>query len=140
MTIDQQDVFEKAIDLATKAEENFIELGQLLRQLQDQDRDLFRQVCEYSQLDLRKAYYLAGIDRQIGGLQIPSALLLKVGWTKVQIIGPHLDADNWPSLVAVAAERSAHELKVILAGKRPVDGTRCVLLYLKPTITSGSPR
>ena len=58
--------YDDALELASKFEENFVELGRRLRLLQDNNQNLFKGVCAKTGLDLRKAYYLASMARQIG--------------------------------------------------------------------------
>jgi hypothetical protein len=74
MTTSQDNLFDKyedALELASKFEENFVELGRLLRFLQDHNPNLFKGVCKETGLSPRKAYYLASLARQIEKLAIP---------------------------------------------------------------------
>jgi hypothetical protein len=135
MTPPQGDLFDKydkALELAAKFEQNFVELGRLLHYLQDHNPNLFKGVFTETALSRRKAYYLARLARQIEKLTIPDQLLIDVGWTKVAVIGLHLTKSNWKDLIKLAKQRTVRELKIIVEGGTPVPGTRCVLLYLKP--------
>ncbi len=67
--------YDDALELASKFEENFVELGRRLRLLQDNNQNLFKGVCAKTGLDLRKAYYLASMARQIDKLSIPDQQL-----------------------------------------------------------------
>jgi len=126
------EAYEEAIDLASKYEENFLELGRKLRFLQDNNHNLFKGVCKETGLDPRKAYYLARMSRQIEKLGIPDQQLIDVGWTKVTVIGLHLGKANWKGLLKLAHEHSVRDMKILMQGGTPVPGTRCVLLYFKP--------
>ena len=132
MTLKTEDAYNKIIRLSTHVDQNFIELGRLLRQLKERDKELFKQVCEDSGLGRRKGYYLVAIVKQFEGLPITDAQLASIGWTKAEIIGKHVTTDNWPELLAEAQQRSTRDLKIIMSGGQPVRGTKCVVLYLKP--------
>ncbi len=127
------DTFNEAVALSAKAEDNFVKLGRLLRKLQVEDKDLFKQLIEESGLGRRKAYYFAEIARRFEGLPIKDAQLTAIGWSRAHIIGPHVTPSNWQELLTLAGQRTVRELKLIMKGGRPTPGTRCVLLYLKPT-------
>ncbi len=126
------DAYEDALELASKFEENFVELGRLMRYLQDHNHNLFKGVCAKTVLDPRKAYYLARMARQIERLGIPDQQLIDLGWTKVAAIGLHFTKANWRELIKLAQRHTVRDLKIIVQGGTPVPGTRCVLLYLKP--------
>src|SRR5271155_3212970 len=126
------DAYEDALELAFEFEENFVELGRKLRYLQDNNHNLFKGVCFKTVLAPRKAYYLARMARQIEKLGIPDQQLIDLGWTKVAAIGLHLTKANWRELLNLARRHTVRDLKIVAEGGRPVPGTRCVLLYLKP--------
>ena len=65
-------------------------------------------------------------------MPIDNAELAGIGWTRAETIAPHVTLENCNSLVAQAAQHSTRDLKIIMAGGRPVPGTRAVILYLKP--------
>jgi hypothetical protein len=133
MTRDLFEVFDEAVQLASSVEDNFLQLARRLRKLQDHNSNLFKGVCSQTGLGRRKAFYLAKIARQIEDLAIPDPQLAAIGWTKVEAIGKHLTKVNWQNLLALAHEHSVHDLKIVMKGGRPIPGTRCVLLYLKPS-------
>jgi hypothetical protein len=127
------DLFNEAVALSAKFKDNFVKLGRLLRKLQVEDHNLFKQFIEESGLGRRKAYYFAEIARRFEGLLINDAQFTAIGWTRAHIIGPHVTPRNLQELLALAEQHNARELKLIMEGGRPTPGTRCVLLYLKPT-------
>jgi hypothetical protein len=127
------DALEKIVDLATNAEQNFITLGRLLRQVKDADPNLFKAAIEQSGLSRRAAYYLVRVVKHFEGMPIEDAELAAIGWTRAEIIAPHLTIQNCKHLVAQASALTTRDLKITMAGGRPVPGTRAVVLYLKPT-------
>lgn len=73
------DTYNEAVALSAKPEDNFIKLGRLLRKVQVEDKDLFKQLIEESGLGKRKAYYLAAIARQFDLVPIKDAQLAAIG-------------------------------------------------------------
>ena len=132
MTQSKEQMFDEAVRLADKFEENFLQLGDLLRRLKEQDRELFRKVCAQSGLGTRQAYYLVRISRRVSKLAIPATLVIKIGWTKMSVIEGILTEGNWSHVATLALIHTLHELKIIVAGGQPVPGTRPVLLYFTP--------
>ena len=96
MTLSKQETFDRAVRLAARLDDDFIELGRLLKRLQERDHELFKQVCEETHLDRRKAYYLIQIARQVEGLPIPRERLARIGWTRMQLVADQLTRENWP--------------------------------------------
>ncbi|WP_140984704.1 hypothetical protein [Asticcacaulis tiandongensis] len=109
---------------------NFLEIGRLLKEVQDYAPDLVEQVIKLSRLGTRKAYYLIQIERQFAPLGIKDDRLLGIGWTKLQMIGPHLSVKNCNDLLTLAEKHTAHELEAILNGDDPVPNARVLTLYL----------
>jgi hypothetical protein len=132
VTIDPEDVYTRIVRLSIRAEQNFIELGRLLRELKKLDKTLFKQVYVATGLGRRRAYHFIAIVRQFEGLPITDAQLAGIGWTKADIIGKHITPENGAELLAEAEKRSARDLRIIMGGGQPVRGTRSVTLYLKP--------
>jgi len=130
MTTDKTEYFMRAVRLAMRADDDFIELGRLLWKLKELDQNLFTRVQRQTRLTRRKAYYLVQVARTIDGLPIPRERLARIGWTKMQLIADELSPSNWRQMLQLAEEHTAHGLKAVLAGERPND--RCVVLYLSP--------
>lgn len=127
------DALEEIVDLSTNAEQNFIVLGRLLRQVKEADPDLFKLAIEQGCISRRTAYYLVHIACCFEGMPIEDDELAAIGWTRADIIAPHLTIQNCKDLVAQAAALTTRDLKITMEGGRPVPGTRAVVLYLKPT-------
>ena len=104
----------------------FLSLAKLLREIQEEDIQLFLKTVKLSRVGVRKAYALARIDRQFDGLNIPEERLYYIGWTKLQIIGRHLNDQNAEQLLQLAAAHTAHDLESKLCGELPVKNARVV--------------
>jgi len=132
MTRQPYEAFEKAVRLSSKFDENFVELGHLLKHLKDTEPALFKQVCEETSLGDRKAMYLVKIARRTEHLPIPKGQMAKVGWTRMEIVANQLTPSTWKHWMATAETHTARDLRIILKGKRPVPGTRTIVLHLAP--------
>ena len=132
MALSTEDIYDKALSLSGDVEDNFLELGKSLRQLQDRDRALFQQVVSKSNLGRRKAYYLVEVSRIFDPLPVPRSRLRKIGWTKLQSIGKHIDGSNLDELLDLAEKTNAKELERLMRGEKPLDNAHCVLMYFNP--------
>jgi hypothetical protein len=137
-SIDQ--LYDRALVLSSDVEDKFLELGRSLRHLLDRDPDLFQQVVNKGRLGRRKAYYLVEVSRVFEPLPVPRSRLRKIGWTKLQLIGKHLDASNIDALLFMAEENSSKELERVLRGEKPLGDAHCVLMYFSPSSTPSSRR
>ena len=126
------EVYEDALELASKYEVNFVALGRCLLFLLEHSPNLFKGVCVEGDIGPRKAYYLASLARRVHKLGIPEARLIDIGWSKAEVISNKLTKSNWKAWFALAEQHSVHDLKIIMRGEKPTPGTRCVLLYFKP--------
>lgn len=122
----------RALELASRPEENFLELAKCLRMLNEIDRTQFRRVYEKLSLGKRKAHYLVEINRQFEGSKLPKSRLNNIGWTKVQIIGKHLTRKNADKLLRLAEKHTVHDLKLLMQGKKPMPKIHCVQMYFNP--------
>jgi hypothetical protein len=133
MALSTEDLYDKALAMSEDVEDNFIELGRHLRQLQDRDLNLFQQIMQNTNLGRRKAYYLVEVSRIFDPLPIPRSRLRKIGWTKLQLIGKHIDASNLDKMLELAENNNSKELERILRGDKPLGGkAHCVLMYFSP--------
>ena len=135
MTTSIEELYDRALALSSDVEDEFLELGRSLRQLQDRDPDLFQQVVQ-KRLGRRKAYYLVEVSRKFEPMPISRARLKKIGWTKLQIIGQHVTKDNVEELVTLAEQLKTKQLERKMRGEEPLDeppsDTHCVLMYFSP--------
>ena len=132
MAVNIDDVYSKALELSLNVDGNFFELGRSLRHLLDRDPDKFRNVVEKTNLGMRKAYYLVNVARWFDGVRVKRDRLMRIGWTKLQIIGPHVNEKNVDELLGLAETNTAARLKVLMKGDKPVEDAHCVLMYFSP--------
>jgi hypothetical protein len=132
VTLSTEDLIDKALALSGDVEDNFLELGKTLRQLMDRDPDLFHQIVQKTNLGRRKAYYLVEVSRVFDPLPIPRSRLRKIGWTKLQLIGKHVQPDNMKDLLSLAESINAKELERRMRAEKPTGNAHCVLMYFTP--------
>jgi len=132
MPLSVEEIYEKALDMSKNVEDNFLELGRQLRQLQDRDPELFQKIIDKSDLGRRKAYYLVEVSKTFDPLPISRARLRKLGWTKCQIIGKYATKDNVEQLVELAENLPSKQLERQMRGETPMKNTHCVLMYFSP--------
>ena len=127
-------LYQRAIELSTPQEqdENFLEIGAILRKLNEKDGELFQKYLEKAGIKRRKAYYLIEIDKALEGRKLPKARLKKLGWSKVLILSQHLDKFNGPDLLDQAEKYNNQELRAFLSGDKPQNHAHCVLMYFSP--------
>jgi len=129
MPLSTEEIYEKALMMSKNVEDNFLDLGRQLRQLQDREPELFQKIVESSDLGLRKAYYLVEISKTFDPLPISRARLRKLGWTKCQMIGKHVTKDNVEEMVELAENTSVKILERQLRGEPSMKNAHCVLMY-----------
>src|SRR5271166_845755 len=120
MPLSTEEIYEKALSMAKNVEDNFLDLGRQLRQLQDREPELFQKIVEQSDLGRRKAYYLVEVSKTFDPLPISRARLRKLGWTKCQIIGNYVTKDNVEEMVGLAESLPAKQLERQMRGETPV--------------------
>jgi len=132
LAISLDEIYKKAESLAGNVDDNFLELAKILRQLLDRDAEQFRALLEKSKLGSRKAYYLVNISRWFDGVKVGKLRLRNIGWTKLQCIGPYINAQNVDELILLAENNTAASLKLLMRGESPITNAHCVLLYFAP--------
>lgn len=126
------DLYHKAVELSSAVDENFIELGEILMELQDTDLDKFRMFVQHSNMKERKAYYLVTIARTFRNIPVNKDRLRRIGWTKLNILTRYIDKKNYADLLKKAEQYTAKELEQLLQGKEPMTNARAVLCYFDP--------
>jgi hypothetical protein len=111
---------------------SFLSLGDILREAQDNDPELFKKLLKLPGLDRRTGYYLASLSRTFSKVIVEKKDLLIVGWTKLVTIEKYVTQETVYGLVSAAKTHTNHELKELMAGKKPRGKSRVVLLYLVP--------
>jgi hypothetical protein len=132
MALKTEELYDKALALSANVEDNFLDLGRSLRQLQDRDPDLFQQVVKKGDLGRRKAYYLVEVSRIFDPLPVPRSRLRNIGWTKLQLIGKHVTPHNLEDLLQLAESVNSKELERRMRGEKPLKNARCVVMYFSP--------
>ena len=114
----------------TEKNDDWIEAAELLRRLLDEDPSMFLATAKELGIQTRKAYYLVQIDRALDGLSVPRERLLRIGWTKLQVIAAHITPENAETLLSQAESHPVHVLRDIIDGHAPETAKHCVILYL----------
>lgn len=70
-------------------------------------------------VERRKAQYLVAVAKAIEGLDVAPERLRRIGWTKLMVIAPCLNAENADDLLTAAETRKVPDLQVIVAGREP---------------------
>jgi hypothetical protein len=112
--------------------EDFLVTGKLLWELNELDPSKFSSTLRSMGLSQRKGYYLIELYKTYHKLKIPKEVLLRVGWTKLQVIAAVVTPANWPFWIAQAEVLAVHELKDLVQGKPLQLEKHCVLSYLTP--------
>jgi hypothetical protein len=129
--VDQDGLQTQVLGLSKEMNNKFLELGRLLRQLQDTDPDQFR-LTAMNTVGLRKAYYLMNVVDAFDKLKVPEALLRKIGWTKLIIIAKHVTKKNVRQLVKLADQNTAKNLEKLMKGEEAETNSHAVLMYFTP--------
>lgn len=82
--------------------DHFLEAARYLREIQDEQPENFVSVAKSLGIGPRKAYHLAQIDRSFHALGIAPDRLRRIGWTKLSLLAPHIDADTANELLTLA--------------------------------------
>jgi len=132
LALKTDDLYEKALALSADVNENFLELGKTLRQLQERDAELFKKAMGKTKLHTRKVYYLIAIAEAFDGVKVSKAKLRAIGWTKLMVLAPHVNAQNVDELLELAEQLSTAQLKSHVKGDDPATNSHCVLMYFSP--------
>jgi hypothetical protein len=111
---------------------DFLRHARFFRETIEQHPELLSTVAAIEGFSVRTARYLASIDRAYRNLRVPRHRLISIGWTKLAMLADVVDQKNCLELLTLAESFTVQELALILRGREPVEGTRCVLLYLTP--------
>lgn len=111
-------------------DDHFLEAARYLRKMQDDHPDDFVSVAKKLKIGKRKAYHLAQIDRSFHKLGIATDRLRRIGWTKLALLAPYIDADNVVELLALAEDCTTHKLKMHLRGGEFDPNSKTVVLHL----------
>jgi hypothetical protein len=129
MEDDPQKLKKRIKALSARTDDGFLELGRALRRLQEIDPKSFREAMAAPEIGRRLGYYLVAISAAFDGLPVSDARLDALGWTKLQVLAPHVTADNVGELVELAEQNTAFELEGLVK-ELPREEERCVLLRM----------
>ncbi|MFT4129723.1 hypothetical protein [Labrys sp. (in: a-proteobacteria)] len=130
--MDLDDIWYEVRQEAIERPDNFPKIGRLLLILQDHGELDVPGFVRVTGIERRTCYHFLQIAKTVEHLHIPDEQQLSIGWTKMSIICPELDASNMTALLEAAEKLTVRELKAFVAGE-PVPGpARCVLLYFRP--------
>lgn len=111
-------------------DDHFLEVARHLRETQKNHPEDFRSVARELKIGIRKAYNLVQISRTFDDLGVPIEQLRRTGWTKLALLSSYVDADNIDTLLAKAADCTAHKLKMYLRGNEFDPEGKTVVLHL----------
>lgn len=112
---------------------SFWKIARYFHELQVHAPDRLPTVAKLVGMSRRRAFYFGQIYRVFSSLEVDEHRLDRVGWTKLKVLAKHITKSNCEQLLDLAESCTARELSILMRDDVPVDGTRVVLLYLKPT-------
>jgi hypothetical protein len=114
--------------------DDLMDVAHYLRGVLDGRPDEFLTVAKQLGIAKRKAYYFVEIDRAFTKLGVDSRRLNRVGWTKLRLVSPHINARNCERLLKLAEENSSYSLARLMNNENVDAGTKvhAVLLHLSP--------
>ena len=118
--------------LSKDLDNQFLELGALLSELQETDTDTFRLTAKNSGIGLRKAYYLVNVYRAFSQLKVPASRIRAIGWTKLNVVSSLVNEHNLEELLKLCEENTVRNLELKLKGAEPEDNAHAVLMYFSP--------
>lgn len=104
---------------AAKSTVDFIEQGVRLRDALAQGQTRFDETMRAEGLDHRKAYYLVNIANAFESSSLPRADLIKVGWTKLEMLTDRANGPGIAELIEQAKTLPVPELRRVLEGNEP---------------------
>lgn len=111
--------------LSMEAEQSFMALARLLRDLIDAESGAAQAICSATLLKKRRIYCLARIARVFDG-HVDDARLTAIGWTKLDVLAPHVNSENMEHLLRLAETNPPAVLLRLLAGAESLDGSHTI--------------
>jgi hypothetical protein len=128
MSDETDHLIHETLTLIAKLEDEFLELGSLLRQVQQTSPKDFKKLASLPELGRRKAYYLVSIDKAFCDTGVPSERLMKIGWTKLAALAPHITDENLDDALLFAELHTVKNIEAVVHGQEPIFGGRTVQL------------
>lgn len=113
--------------LSMEAEQSFMALARLLRDLIDAESGAVQAICSATPLKKRRIYCLARIARVFDG-HVDDARLTAIGWTKLDVLAPHVNSENMEHLLRLAEANPPAVLLRLLTGAESLDGSHTIQL------------
>lgn len=131
MTPQAKLVFERALRLARKVDNTFIELGQCLMLLHEMTgQPGLLEFSKTSSMGRRKLYYLIQIARLTSGRRdITYQQLRRVGWSKLTILLKYLDHPDIQHIMEQAEELPKKTLERWLVDRKTVQMHQMLLVF-----------
>jgi hypothetical protein len=105
--------FIKALGLIASLEDDFLELRSPLRQVTKLNHNHFKKFYSMQQLGRRKAFYLVSIANALGGKTISSKRLIRIGWTKLAALAPHITDYNLEDALLFAELNTVRNIEAV---------------------------
>lgn len=113
--------------LSMEAEQSFMALARLLRDLIDAESGAVQAICSATLLKKRRIYCLARIARVFDG-RVDDVRLTAIGWTKLDVLAPHVNSENMEHLLRLAETNPPAVLPRLLAGAESLDDSHTIQL------------
>lgn len=123
---------EKISKMAARRGPDFFELADALATAKEAHPKAFEDIISLARVSRRRAYYLLEVRERFQPFMRDAARLRAIGWTKLKVLAPAIDAENAAELLTMAETQSAQKLSRALHGADVSSTSRCVLLYLTP--------
>lgn len=123
---------EKISGMAARRGLDFFELADALAAAKETHPEAFEGIISRAEISRRRAFYLLEVREQFRPYMRSAARLRAIGWTKLKVLAPAINAENADDLLAMAETMSAQQLGGVLRGADVSSKARCVLLYLTP--------
>lgn len=107
-------------------------LASKLREIHDNNPELFLSAAQHIGISRRMAYDLIAIDKAFQDLKVDVGRVADIGWSKARLLSKHITKKNCNALLGLAETTTVRELSLILKKQVLVPGTRTVLMYLTP--------
>lgn len=124
-----ESLYGEALALASKLDENFVDLARKLSEMLEDKPDDFQKFVVTSKLGKRKCYYLVAIDKAFRKTGVPKERLRKLGWTKANVLSKFIDKTNAKDMMVLAEQNTARNLEKLLKNQKPKDEKVLVVYY-----------
>lgn len=121
-------LYRQAIKLAPQASDKFLEIAEVLYQLQDVNEYRILEFTEEVKWSSRKAYYLIDIGKALSAMPVNAARLQAIGPTKLKTIAPYITPTNHEDLLQKAEKHSVRDLQKLMKNQPLSEDERMLVL------------